>query len=95
MMISDQFLGWLATFLFSVMYIPQIYKTFKSKSINDVSLSMFSINFFANIVALIYALKIGQKPLQIKYILALFFIVIYLYFYFSVLIKNHLRKKKA
>lgn len=80
----SQSLGYIATFLFSVMYIPQVYQTLKSKSIVDVSAPMFIIGFVANIVALTYATMIQQRPLQIKYIIALVVIGIYLVIYYKI-----------
>jgi len=78
-------LGWTATILFSLMYVPQIYKTLKTNSVKDVSLPMFVMGFIANIIALCYAILINQPPLQIKYILALIVICIYIGIYFYVM----------
>ena len=66
-----QILGWTATFLFSVMVIPQMIKTIKSKDTRGVSLLLFIIYLIANIIALIYAFMIAQTPLIIKYIIAI------------------------
>ena len=62
-----QILGWIATFLFSIMIIPQMIKTVKSKDTNGVSLLLFIIFLVANIIALTYAILISQSPLIIKY----------------------------
>ncbi len=81
----SQILGWIATILFSIMIIPQMIKTFKSKSIDNVSLSLFIVYLFANFVALAYALLIAQSPLIIKYSIAIvttmLYIVLYVYYY--------------
>lgn len=74
-------LGWIATFLFSVMIIPQMIRTVKSKDTSGVSLMMFIIFLIANIIALTYAFLIYQPPLIIKYIIALVTTVIYLVLY--------------
>ena len=79
-----QILGWIATTLFTAMYIPQIYRTLKTGKVDDVSLPMFIVGFIANIDALCYATMIHQKPLQIKYTLALVAIGIYLWVYFKI-----------
>lgn len=76
-----QILGWIATFLFSIMIIPQMIRTVKSKDTSGVSLMMFIIFLIANIIALSYALLINQVPLIIKYIIALITTVIYLVLY--------------
>lgn len=77
----SQILGYVATTMFSLMYLPQIFQTVKSKSVKDVSLPMFIVGFIANIDALVYATMIHQKPLQIKYTIALIVIGIYLVIY--------------
>ena len=81
----SQILGWIATILFSLMLVPQIIKTIKSKNTNGVSLYLFIIYLIANIVALVYAFMIIQPPLIFKYILAiittLFYIAVYAIYY--------------
>jgi uncharacterized protein with PQ loop repeat len=77
----DQVLGWTATTLFTLMMIPQIVKTVKTRDLNGVSLALFVINFVANVVALGYATMIHQTPLQIKYIAALIVTSTYLVIY--------------
>lgn len=79
----SQVLGYIATIIFSAMYIPQIWKTIKTQSVADVSLPMFIMGFIANIDALCYATMIHQKPLQIKYSIALVAIGIYIAVYFK------------
>jgi MtN3 and saliva related transmembrane protein len=66
-----QTLGWIATILFSVMIIPQMIKTLKSKDTRGVSFLLFVIFLIANIIALIYSVLIGEKPLIIKYVIAI------------------------
>lgn len=76
-----QILGWLATFLFSVALIPQILKTWKTRTVEGVSSPLFIINFIANVIALVYALLIAQGPLIFKYIVALILTGVYLLIY--------------
>ncbi len=71
-------LGWIATFLFSVMLIPQIIKTIKSKDTKGVSLLLFIIYLIANVIALIYAVMIAQPPLVIKYVIAIITTLVYI-----------------
>ena len=82
----SQILGWTATVLFSIMIIPQMIKTIKSKDTNGVSLILFIIFLIANIIALIYAVLIFQYPLIIKYSLAIITTIAYItifLFYFN------------
>jgi len=84
---TAQILGWIATFLFSAMVIPQIIKTIRLKDTNGVSLLSYIIFLIANVVALIYAVMILQPPLIIKYIIAiattLIYIATFLFYYTS------------
>ena len=77
-----QILGWTATILFSVMIIPQIIKTIKSRDTKGVSLLLFIIYLVANIIAIIYALLINQYPLIIKYSIAIVTTVFYIGIFF-------------
>ncbi len=81
-------LGWTATTLFTVCYIPQIIKTSKTQTIDGLSFRLLFISFTANIVALCYATLIKQPPLQIKYILALLFLSICIGLYLKVFFRN-------
>jgi MtN3 and saliva related transmembrane protein len=73
-----QSLGWTATFLFTICYLPQIIKTIRTKTVDGLSIWLFRIQFVANIVALCYATLIDQRPLQIKYTLALILLAVVL-----------------
>ncbi len=79
-----QILGWVATFLFSIMIVPQMIKTIREKNIGDVSLLLFIIYLGVNIFALIYAFLIVQPPLIFKYTVAiettLAYLAIFLYY---------------
>jgi uncharacterized protein with PQ loop repeat len=75
-MISAVVLGWTATALFTICYIPQIVKTLRTKKIEGLSFWLLFLQFIANIVALWYASLIAQPPLQLKYALALLFLII-------------------
>lgn len=79
-----QILGWTATILFSVMIIPQIIKTIKSRDTKGVSLLLFVIYLVANIIAIAYAVLISQPPLIIKYAIAIvttvFYIGLFIYY---------------
>jgi len=81
-------LGWIATTLFTICYIPQIIKTLQTKTVAGLSFWLLGISFIANIVALWYATLIHQRPLQIKYILAMLFLLFTIFAYERVLIKT-------
>ena len=75
---TTQILGWTATVLFSLMLIPQIMKTVKTKDTTGVSLSLFIVYLIANIIAFVYASLIEQDPLLIKYGIAIGTAVLYI-----------------
>ena len=83
-------LGWTATVLFTVCYIPQIIKTYRTKVIDGLSFRLLLISFIANIIALWYATLIKQPPLQLKYALAMVFLSACIYLY----LKVHFGKNK-
>ena len=85
-----QILGWIATCLFSIMIIPQMIKTIKSKDTEGVSLLLFIIFLIANIIALTYAILISQPPLIIKYSIAILTTVAYI----GIFLFYYLKKKK-
>ena len=80
-MYMEQFLGWLATILFVVCYIPQIIKTCRTKTVAGLIFWLLFISFIANIVALVYAIMIKQNPLIVKYVLGIIFLVLCIYAY--------------
>lgn len=79
-----QILGWIATILFTVAYIPQFLKTYKTRNVDGLSIQLLLLPFIGNIIALIYASLIKQPPLQVKYILALLFLSPCIYIYYKV-----------
>ncbi|MBI5392777.1 PQ-loop repeat-containing protein [Candidatus Woesearchaeota archaeon] len=93
---TAQILGWTATFLFSIMIVPQMIKTIKSKDTKGVSLLLFIIFLIANIIALIYAILITQPPLIIKYVIAILTTITYIgiFFYYSLKQKKDKEKRE-
>ncbi len=89
-----QILGWTATTLFTICYIPQIIKTYKKQTIDGLSFWLLFISLIANMVALFYATLIKQVPLQVKYVLGLVFLVVCLVLYFKVHLKNKYEERK-
>jgi uncharacterized protein with PQ loop repeat len=71
-----QILGWTATLLFTVCYIPQIIKTLTTRTVDGLSFWLLFIQLIANVVALAYATLIAQTPLQVKYVLAMAFLMV-------------------
>tara|TARA_Y100001934_G_C11865597_1_gene546244 strand:- start:146 stop:400 length:255 start_codon:yes stop_codon:yes gene_type:complete len=55
-------LGWLAGFLTTAAFFPQVWKTWKSKSAADLSLGMFLIFSLGVLGWLVYGIMIKQSP---------------------------------
>jgi uncharacterized protein with PQ loop repeat len=63
----NEIFGWIGTVLFTLCYIPQIYRTYLTKQVNDVSLVMWLIQWVAYTSCLIYAVSIHAMPMIIGY----------------------------
>ena len=57
--------GYFGSFLTSVTFIPQVYKTWKTRSAGDLSLTMMFIVLLSCIVWLIYAVALMLWPVII------------------------------
>lgn len=79
------FLGFVYTFCFVVCYWPQIIKSIKTKSVEDVSLSLFLLSIIGYISAITYTLlKIGfDFWLLVNYTLSLFGAIVMVTIYFK------------
>ena len=64
-MSNIELVGHLGSLLSSVTFIPQVYKTWKSKSASDLSLLMMGIVFSSTIVWLIYGIGLDLLPVII------------------------------
>jgi MtN3 and saliva related transmembrane protein len=55
-------IGFLAAFCIAIHMFPQIFKSFKTKKVEDLSLEMLLIVFVGSVLWLIYGILIGSKP---------------------------------
>ena len=46
--------GWLYTICFAICYIPQITKSIKTRKVNDVSISLFTLSLLGYVSGIIY-----------------------------------------
>jgi uncharacterized protein with PQ loop repeat len=65
----NELCGWIGTILFTGCYVPQIYRTYLTKQVKDVSLVMWLIQWAAYSCCLVYAVSIQAKPMIIGYCL--------------------------
>lgn len=64
-MTNIEMVGHLGSILSSITFIPQVYKTWKSKSAGDLSMLMMGIVFTSTIVWLIYGIGLDLWPVII------------------------------
>ena len=78
-------IGLTASALSSLTFIPQVYRAWKTKSVNDLSLAMIFFIFFSTILWLIYGFGRGSLPVIIcnSIILILSMVLLYFKFIFS------------
>lgn len=58
-------LGYIATFLINIAYVPQVVKTIRTKNVEGLSLVMFAILILAGILWIIYGVLLDSLPLII------------------------------
>ena len=80
-------LGFLAALLTTIAFLPQLYKTWETKSADDVSLIMLILFITGLIFWIIYGLKIHSTPILIANIITFIF-------NFSILILKIIYRKR-
>jgi MtN3 and saliva related transmembrane protein len=64
-MTTIEMVGHFGSLLSSITFIPQVYKTWKSKSAGDLSLLMMGIVFISTVVWMIYGIGLSLWPVII------------------------------
>ena len=54
----NQFLGMIANVTSNIAFVPQIFKSYKRKSVEDISIGMFLLLLFTQVCWILYALPI-------------------------------------
>jgi MtN3 and saliva related transmembrane protein len=57
--------GHTGAFLSSITFIPQVYKTWQTRSVRDLSLSMMLIVFLSTLIWLVYGVALNLLPVII------------------------------
>lgn len=78
-----EMMGHTGAFLSSVTFIPQVYKVWKTKSVNDLSLATLLIIFTSTIVWLVYAFALMLWPVIIANCIICFLCLLLIYFKFA------------
>ena len=82
-MISIQLVGIVAGLLTTVAFVPQVLKTWRSRSAKDLSLGMFSLFCAGVILWLIYGMATSNLPIILANGFTLMLSLTLLYFKFS------------
>lgn len=72
--------GHIGAFLSSVTFIPQVYKVWKSRSVNDLSMTMMLIVFTSTIIWLVYAIALMLWPVIVANGIICFLSLLLIYF---------------
>lgn len=77
---SVEFIGYFGSFLTSITFIPQVYKSWKSKSVGDLSIWMVLIVVTSTLVWLVYGYAINSGPVMVANTIVLLLTLVLLYF---------------
>ena len=75
--------GWIATVLFNVSFIPQIYKTIQTKKVEDMSLWLWVSLQGAYIAGSIYSLSLKAWPIFVGHAIGFSLVTLYVALYFK------------
>lgn len=78
-----EIIGHFGAFLSSVTFIPQVYKTWQTKSVGDLSLTMMLIVFTSTIVWLVYAFSLMLWPVIVCNTIICALSILLIYFKFA------------
>lgn len=62
-MVLSEIVGFVAAILTTIAYLPQVIKTWKSKSATDLSMGLFTILTTGVFLWLVYGIMIGNGPI--------------------------------
>ena len=63
--------GWVATVLFFISYFPQLMRTYRSKSVEDISIEMWYILVIAHTTLLLHGIGVNSDPIIFNSLLGL------------------------
>jgi len=75
-----ELIGYLGSFLTSITFIPQVYKSWQSKSVGDLSIWMITIVVTSTIVWLVYGFAIESGPVILANFVVLALTLVLFYF---------------
>ncbi len=75
-----QYIGYFGSFLTAITFIPQVYKSWQSKSVGDLSTLMVAIVVFSTIVWLVYGFAVKSGPVIVANFIVFALTLVLLYF---------------
>ena len=78
-----ELIGHAGAFLTSVTFIPQVYKVWQTKSVNDLSITMLFIILTSTIVWLVYAFALMLWPVILANSIVFILDIMLIYFKFA------------
>lgn len=78
-----ELVGYLGSFLTSITFIPQVYKSWQSKSVGDLSIWMIAIVVTSTLVWLVYGFAIESGPVIVANLVVLVLTLVLFYFKLS------------
>ena len=75
-----EYIGYFGSFLTSITFIPQVYKSWQSKSVGDLSVWMILIVVTSTSVWLVYGFAINSGPVISANVVVLLLTLVLLYF---------------
>ncbi len=78
-----EIVGHTGAFLSSVTFIPQVYKVWQTKSVNDLSLTMMFIVFTSTLIWLVYGIALDLWPVILANSIICFLSLLLIYFKFA------------
>jgi MtN3 and saliva related transmembrane protein len=75
-----EYIGYFGSFLTAITFVPQVYKSWQSKSVGDLSFWMVSIVITSACVWLVYAFAINSGPVIVANSVVLLLTLVLLYF---------------
>lgn len=83
-----QIVGHVGAFLSSITFIPQVYKVWKTKSVQDLSLAMMFIVASSTLIWLVYGIALMLWPVILANGFIFFLSLLLIYFKFAYSVKK-------
>ena len=64
-----EYFGYISALCFFLGYIPQLVRTYRLKTVDDISVEMWWLTFAAYSTGLVYGIWLGKTPLLLSYTL--------------------------